>query len=62
VPENLGDAAVLPRFRQLKRPIDCRCHAPRRYHDPAAETNAGFPPKADVCTLSFRLWTATRAR
>ena len=39
MPEYLGNTAVLTRFGQLKRAIDCRCHESRRYHEPRAETN-----------------------
>jgi hypothetical protein len=48
VPEYFSNAAVLTRFGQFKRPIDRRCHASRRYHEPAAETNGSFRPIADI--------------
>jgi hypothetical protein len=48
VPEYFSNAAVLTRFGQFKRPIDCRCHESRRYHGPAAETNGSCRAKADI--------------
>ena len=48
VPKYFRNAAVLTRFGQLKRPIDCRCHPSGRYHEPPAETNVGFRPIADI--------------
>jgi hypothetical protein len=44
--EYFRDAAVLTRLGQFKRPIDCRCHASLRYHEPAAETNGEAPEQA----------------
>jgi len=56
VPEDLGDAAVLARLGQFKRPIDCRCHASVRYHEWAVETNVCFRLIADFRTL-FQKWS-----
>ena len=56
MPEYLGDASVLARLGQFKRPIDRRCHASVRYHEPAAETNVCFRLIADFRTL-FQKWS-----
>jgi len=59
MPEYLGNTAVLTRFGQLKRAIDCRCHESRRYHEVRAETNVRFRAIPAIEWASYGNWPSS---